>query len=97
MTCKQTEILQEAVSDLMQLQSVIELASFAAETRRVLTEVHGLAQINPAFGKKMHSISGWCTFMEMPDSLGDVLLQAANAIQKSHELIDRASMEGGKA
>ena len=97
MTDNKTEILQEVVSDLMQLQGVIELAAFAAETRRVLTEVYDLTRINPEFQKTMQGIGGWGTFSDMPDSLGDVLMQASNGIKKNQELIDRVIWKGGKA
>lgn len=96
MTDNKTEILQEVMSNLIQLQGIIELAAFAAETRRVLTEVDYLTEIHPEFDKKMNGIYGWRTFTDIPDSLSEVLLEASKGIQKSHELIDRASWKVAK-
>ena len=61
-------------SELFELRNIIGLAAFAAEARRVLTEVDQVAVMHPALGdtlsKWIGARTGW---RELGDHAGDVL------------------------
>ena len=88
----QTQIDLDA-SHLMQLNNIVKLAAFAAESRRALVDYSWVLKLHPETEASIHEMvkqsSQWA---EQEDVLAEVLTDTANKIEALANRFERHSM-----
>lgn len=92
MKTKTQEVITSAMGDLQDLMHIVQVCGFAAEARRVLTDISDVASVDAEFdatlSKRVDAHSEW---MCHEDSLGVALRVVARQINDIHSKLEAAS------